>query len=1233
MLKNTGERLILEQSWNLMTTLEHLHRYNAVREHIAGKNILDAACGTGYGSHIMSQTASRVIGVDLSIDAIEYAKHHYQNDNLEYRNMSISDLDFGNEKFDVITSFETIEHVPSLVQKKFLEQTVDLLTDDGVLFISTPNDQLLRDITFGKYTNEFHISEFTESEYLAFLNNYYPYVKIFYQTVAEVSTIVPKGQQLSEEARLISMCPHNTLGRYYIAVCSKKELPNEFSFQSVFVPEIMEYFTEHYYTKSATAYIDIGNGFDGKSMSRTNYITKTGDTFRCYFDFSDFKSIKAVRFDPCEHGCECSITDIKSNLQDIKLVPLNSVFKENGVDIFHTLDPIYLVQSDHISEIKWLEVSGHIIQIADHIVQSKMDMLIQQKDSEINRNHILYLGRNREVEEEKKALEFQVAELQSKYEECQEHCKVLADELFDIKKVLSQHQAHKDSMWRDIQYLQQQNNIFVKRKQKLEESIIWKATKPIRISLALIKKMYTKLSIKKLIAYMFTNDKICKTLKNIDGLFKKRLGSNYNYIFGNLKSRLKKSVIETIVDAGPTTDAKNDFIGEKKSIEQSLPLVSVIVPNYNHSSYLRERLDTIYGQKYQNFEVILLDDCSTDNSRDILLEYAERYKDKTTVVFNETNSGYVFKQWNKGIGLAKGDYIWIAESDDYCTDNFLDELVPLFGHQSVMLAFARSVFMQDGKQIWSTEEYLADLPAFKWDNPFTITAHTAVNNGFAIKNIIPNVSSMMFRNISKIPQDVVDIWQNIKLCGDWIFYLSIIKGGTISYTNAATNYYRIHAKSTSLKTQETMRYYDEHEMVSEFVVKNYNVDISCFKIVLHNLQEHYKAVHKSANAEIVLQHYRIEKIALRAKERKPNVAMCCFSMQMGGGETYPLYLANEMKSQGIAVTVLDFCMGQYDKRVRSILSDNIPLVRIDNLMHIATQLTQLGIDVIHSHHASVDNVVATWLNSYPNDIKHIISLHGMYEAINKDDLRYVQQNISKTCSQFIFTAYKNLETFKDNNLFDVNKFIKLDNGLPNLNISIIERNTLDIPDDSFILCLVSRAFAEKGWREAIEAVQIANRKSQRSIHLILIGEGELYDQYKNIRDNHIHLIGASSRVRDYFAMSDYGFLPSRFSGESYPLVVIDCLLAGKPVLASDIGEIRNQLTSPQGEIAGEIFLLHDMKIDVEELSNIILKLASEDIQDYIDKQRIAVQCSNKFSIEKIVKQYLSIYDDILNRGE
>src|SRR5881394_4400235 len=107
--------------------------------------------------------------------------------------------------------------------------------------------------------------------------------------------------------------------------------------------------------------------------------------------------------------------------------------------------------------------------------------------------------------------------------------------------------------------------------------------------------------------------------------------------------------------------------------EVKAPTVTVIVPNYNHARFLRKRIDSVLGQTYPDFEVILLDDFSTDGSREILESYANHAK--VTMEFNAQNSGTVFKQWNKGVRMARGRYIWMAESDDFADPRFLARMV------------------------------------------------------------------------------------------------------------------------------------------------------------------------------------------------------------------------------------------------------------------------------------------------------------------------------------------------------------------------------------------------------------------------------------------------------------------------------------------------------------------------------------------------------------------------------
>src|ERR1035438_10369906 len=117
--------------------------------------------------------------------------------------------------------------------------------------------------------------------------------------------------------------------------------------------------------------------------------------------------------------------------------------------------------------------------------------------------------------------------------------------------------------------------------------------------------------------------------------------------------------------------------------------VSVVIPNYNHSRFLPRRIDSVLKQSFRDFELVLLDDCSTDDSRSILSKYAD--DPRVRIEFNEVNSGSPFKQWNKGVELALGEYVWIAESDDYADERLLEKLVArLDAEPKAAFAYCRS---------------------------------------------------------------------------------------------------------------------------------------------------------------------------------------------------------------------------------------------------------------------------------------------------------------------------------------------------------------------------------------------------------------------------------------------------------------------------------------------------------------------------------------------------------------
>lgn len=653
--------------------------------------------------------------------------------------------------------------------------------------------------------------------------------------------------------------------------------------------------------------------------------------------------------------------------------------------------------------------------------------------------------------------------------------------------------------------------------------------------------------------------------------------------------------------------------------EDFSPLVSVVVPNYNHAPYLRERLETIYAQTYKNFEVILLDDASTDESRNILREFQQLHANNTRLIFNEKNSGGVFNQWRKGLGAARGDLIWIAESDDFSAENFLSELVPAFADETIQLAFCRTDFIQDGQKIFTTEEYLSDMREFGWNKSFAMTSAEFVPNGLAIKNVIPNVSSVVFRRPKNIREELLELWRDMKLCGDWAFYLDVLKGGCVYYSPAATNFYRVHKQSTSLKIQKKPRYFLEHQKIAEFVARNYNVPAEAHEAHKKKLEEHFLGYYGGKDLNELDKLFDVEKI-LRIK-RKPSILMGVFSMSIGGGETFPLILANELKRRDYPVTVLDYQMSDDLPDIRKKLDATIPLVRLKKTDGLAEVVKQFKPDLIHTHHGSVDEATSYVVEKFPN-LRHVVTLHGMYEETEEKYLPNLLCRTGISVSAFVYIAEKNLKPFREHNFGREEIFHKIGNGLEREPINPIPRAELAIPENSFVACVVSRAIPEKGWQPAIDAVTLANSQSGRRIDLLLVGAGVMYDKLNGNVPEFVHLTGFKSNVRDYLAAADIGLLPSEYAGESFPLLIIDSFFAGRPVVSSNLGEVKSMVGN-----AGIVFNLVDGKVLVATLAEILRELADnpaayEKIFCRVDEQ------AEKFSIENVAEKYIAIYNAV-----
>lgn len=243
------------------------------------------------------------------------------------------------------------------------------------------------------------------------------------------------------------------------------------------------------------------------------------------------------------------------------------------------------------------------------------------------------------------------------------------------------------------------------------------------------------------------------------------------------------------------------------------PLISILIPNYNHSRFLKQRLESVFKQTFQDFEVILLDDASTDDSVKLLKTYKSHPKVSHFLV-NDTNSGSPFMQWRKGFDLAKGKYIWIAESDDYCDASFLENMMHLFSNNPALgLGYCQTQDVDDiGDELLHRIVYTSQFHINIWKNDFVINGKEFITKYLNVINVIPNASAVVFKKELIADDFFSNSMLKMKMCGDWFFWIKICLTSKVGFVSNTLNYFRHHQNISRLhisKEKKKTRLYEE----------------------------------------------------------------------------------------------------------------------------------------------------------------------------------------------------------------------------------------------------------------------------------------------------------------------------------------------------------------------------------------------------------------------------------------
>ena len=233
----SGERL--EQGDLSQGMAEHLHRYKIAEMLCTNKRVLDIACGEGYGTNLLSKFADKVVGIDIDEQTIVKAKLKYTSKNIEFFQGDTSNIPFPESTFDIIISFETIEHHDK--HHEMIKELKRVLKPNGIVIISTPDKHIYTDLKETK--NKFHIKELYKDEFISLIRSYFSNVSTLNQKFISGSYIYNDSQEDNPSMIWYNgdfNCIQQTvkpLGEYIIAIASDDiiSIPTNFKEESFFL--------------------------------------------------------------------------------------------------------------------------------------------------------------------------------------------------------------------------------------------------------------------------------------------------------------------------------------------------------------------------------------------------------------------------------------------------------------------------------------------------------------------------------------------------------------------------------------------------------------------------------------------------------------------------------------------------------------------------------------------------------------------------------------------------------------------------------------------------------------------------------------------------------------------------------------------------------------------------------------------------------------------------------------
>ena len=703
--------------------------------------------------------------------------------------------------------------------------------------------------------------------------------------------------------------------------------------------------------------------------------------------------------------------------------------------------------------------------------------------------------------------------------------------------------------------------------------------------------------------------------RNLDILKEKHINPFMHYIkYGKLEGR--KQCEEGCTDEVSLCEYTNKCVQVygKEILNSS---VAIIITPSNKISELERRLESVDNQKWKNIEVIIMDYGKDSVITSRINVYIGQHKERTRrikVSPTEVEQGSI---WTKVLEGVTSQYIWILDENSVCQDEFLVTVVPYFADNTVKVVECKSEYVDFKQNITKT-------------NSDKICIYGTTGQMEAIKlleddNLKYEMSGVVFKNPSS------EIWflnEKWKLHLDesfTYFILNILVMGKKIHIDKICHLKEITGQDINKNgrdfTKETYRVY---EQLHSLLKSRYGITSEIIKREYEKMRTEY-LTESGKTIDHFTGLYDIESVMNTPK--MPRIMISIIAFTHGGGEIMPIRLANQLSEMGYSILVHNYKLQEDEIKVRQMLNPSIPVVEMNQVDGMRTIIKSFDVDVVSTHHQGVQSFIANTINGdsvLKEKINHVGTSHGMYENFSDEELRIIFERLADNVDYWTYVADKNIIPFKRFNLYNQEHFIKIPNGMKPPEVGQISRGELGISEEAFIICTVSRALKEKGWKEAIDSVEVARELTGKDIQLLLIGDGVVYEELsKKGTSDFVHLLGFKENPCDYYAISDLALLTSYYKSESAPLTIIEAFFAHIPVIASDIGDIRQMITIDD-KLAGDIFELDNWTVPISVVGEKIADLVMN-TEHYNQVKELATKKSKEFEIEEVAKKYLEVF--------